>query len=80
MIPKDSKLKLIAIYLYISDIYDDFLRYSCSRSSNNNKPVFSDVEIMTVFLFVMTDMQLFKVKQIHKYAKAHLLSWFPRSA
>jgi len=77
MTPKDNKLKLIAMYLYINNIHNDVLRYSCERFSNNNKPAFTDVEVMTVFLFVMTDMQLFKVKQIHKYAKAHLLSWFP---
>jgi len=77
MTPKDSKLKLVAMYLYINDIYNDVLKHSCNRFSNNNKPIFTDVEIMTVFLFVMTDIQLFRVKQIHKYAKAHLLSWFP---
>ena len=75
---KDNKLKLIAMYLHISNMYDDVLKHSCERFSNNNKPEFTDVEVMTVYLFVMTDMQLFKVKQIHKYAKAHLLSWFPQ--
>jgi hypothetical protein len=78
MIPKDSKLKLVAMYLYINDIYDNLLKHSCNCFSNNNKPIFTDVEIMTVFLFVMTDMQLFKVKQIHKYAKDLMLSWFPQ--
>ncbi|RLD55807.1 MAG: transposase [Bacteroidetes bacterium] len=64
--------------MYINDMYNDVLKYSCERFSNNSKPAFTDIEVMTVYLFVMTDMQLFKVKQIHKYAKAHLFSWFPQ--
>ena len=77
MIPKDNKLKLTAIYLYINDIYDNFLKHSCQRFSNNSQPSFTDVEIMSIYLYVVSDMQLFKIKQIHKYAKNHLLSWFP---
>lgn len=78
MIPKDDKLVLVAIYLYISKLYDSDLKYSYQRFTNNNTPAFTDVEIITIYLYVITEMQLFKVKQIHKYAKKHLLSWFPK--
>ena len=77
MIPKDDKLILTAIYLYINDLHDGVLRHSCQRFSNNNKPVFTDVEIITIYLYVMTEMQIFKIKQIYKYTQKHLLSWFP---
>jgi len=78
MIPKDDKLVLVAIYLYINDLYDNILKYNHIRYTNNNKPKFTDVEIMTIYLYVIVEMKLFKVKQIHKYAKKHLLSWFPQ--
>lgn len=77
MTPKDNKLKLTAMYLYISDMYSNVLQYSCQRHTNNRQPAFTDAEIMTIYIFIVSDMQLFKIKQIHKYAKNHLLSWFP---
>ena len=75
---KDDKIKLTAIYLYISELYDSGLKYSCERFTNNDQPEFTDAEIMTIYIFVVSEWQLFKVNQIHKYAKNHLLSWFPK--
>ena len=75
---KDNKIKLVAIYLYISELHESLLKYSCQRFTNNNQPEFTDAEIMTIYIFVVSELQLFKVKQIHKYTKNHLLSWFPR--
>ena len=77
MIPKVKELKLIAMYLYISDIYENELRHSCQRFSNNSKPEFTDPEIMTIYLYAMHIEQRFKVKQIYEYASDHLRSWFP---
>jgi hypothetical protein len=77
MIPKAKELKLIAIYLYISDIYKIELTHSCQRFTNNSEPVFTDEEIMTIYLYVMNIEQRFKVKQIYEYAQDHLRSWFP---
>jgi len=48
MIPKVNELKLIAMYLYISDIYKYELMYSCQRFSNSSKPEFTDEEVMTI--------------------------------
>jgi hypothetical protein len=77
MIPKVKELKLISIYLYICDIYDSNLKVVCERLSNNNHPVFTDQEVMTIYLFVMSVEQRLKIKQIHEYANEHLRSWFP---
>ncbi|HAQ20520.1 MAG TPA: transposase [Prolixibacteraceae bacterium] len=77
MIPKVKELKLIAMYLYISDIYKYDLMYSCQRFSNNSKPEFTDEEVMTIYLYAMHIEQRFKVKQIYEYACDHLRSWFP---
>ncbi len=77
MIPKVKELKLISIYLYICDIYERELKHSCQRFSNNTQPVFTDQEIMTLFLYVMSIEKRFKINQIHEYASDHLRSWFP---
>ena len=77
MIPKVKELKLIAMYLYISDIYEQDLMHSCQRFSNNSKPEFTDEEVMTIYLYAMHIEQRFKVKQIYEYARDHLRSWFP---
>jgi len=50
MIPKVKELKLIAMYLFISDIYKRELMFSCSRFSNNSEPKFTDAEVMTIYL------------------------------
>jgi hypothetical protein len=77
MIPKVKEHNLIYMFLYISDLYNSELKFSCQRFSNNANPAFSDEEIMTIYLFAMTNEQKFKIKQIHQYAKEYLKSWFP---
>lgn len=77
MIPKVKELKLIAIYLYICDIYDSELKFSCQRFSNNNQPEFTDQEVLTIYLYVMHTEQRLKIKQIHGFANDYLRSWFP---
>jgi hypothetical protein len=77
MIPKVKEHNLIYMFLYISDLYNNELKFSCQRFSNNANPAFSDEEIMTIYLFAMTNEQKFKIKQIHQYANEYLKSWFP---
>lgn len=78
MISKVKELKLIAMYLFISDIHESQLMYSCQRFSNNSEPEFTDAEIMTIYLYSMHFEQRFKIKQIYDYANDHLCSWFPK--
>jgi hypothetical protein len=77
MISRGKKLKLIAIYLYICDLYDSELKYTCNRFSNNNQPDFTDQEVLTIYLYVMHIEQRLNIKQIHGFTKDYLLSWFP---
>jgi len=77
MITKAKELKLIAIYLYICDLYDSELKYLCQRFSNNSKPDFTDQEVLTIYLYVMHTEQRLKIKQIHQFASDYLRSWFP---
>ena len=78
MIPKAKELKLISIYLYICDLYDSELKHLCQRFSNNNKPEFTDQEVITIYLYVMQVEQRLKIKQIHGFANDYLRPWFPR--
>jgi len=75
--PEYKKVKLIAIYMYISELYESELQYTCQRFSNNSSPEFTDVELMTVYLFVLSEQEYFKLRQIHRFTKEYLLDWFP---
>lgn len=77
MISKAKCMKLIKIYFYICQRYDEDLQYQCERFSNNKQPKLTDQEIMTIYLFVMEEEQRTKIKQIHRFANEYLRSWFP---
>ena len=77
MISKDKALKLIKIYMYVCSKYDETLSYYCQRYSNNSKPVFTDQEILTIYLFVGSEQRYMRIKEIHSFAKEYLLDWFP---
>ena len=77
MIPEAKAVKLIKIYFYICEIYEEDLKYHCERFSNNNQQDLTDQEIMTIYLFTIHEEQRFKIKQIHRFANEYLRSWFP---
>ena len=64
--------------MYISELYERKLQYTCQRFSNNSTPEFTDAELITVYLFAITEEQRFEVKRIHRFAKDYMLSWFPK--
>ncbi len=65
------------IFFYVTEKYENELKFLCQRFSNNNEPKFSDVELMTVYLCVAHYEQQFKVPNIHRFATDYLKSWFP---
>ncbi len=71
MISKDKDDKLVRIYFYICDKFEE-LQYYCERFSNNNKPEFTDQEIMTIYLYTMHHEGHMKVKHIHRFASEYL--------
>lgn len=75
--PEYKQLRLISIYLQISKLYEIDLQFHCSRFSNNNKPKFTDIEAITIYLFVMKEQKYFEIKQIYNFADDYLSSWFP---
>jgi len=78
MIPKVKSTKLVEIYIYLCDTYEKELKFSCKRFSNNSEPEFTDQEIMTVYLYCMSQEQRNKIKHIHSFANEYLRSWFPK--
>ena len=53
MISKDKDDKLVRIYCFVCDKFEDELQFYCERFTGNNKPAFSDQEIMTIYLYAM---------------------------
>lgn len=53
------------------------LQYQCMRMSNNNKPIFTDEELLTIYIFCGAIEQRFTIKAIHTFAKEYLQDWFP---
>jgi hypothetical protein len=78
MIPKEKELKLIKIHMYICDIYQSSLRFYCQRYSNNSTPVFTDGELLAVYLFCGAYQRYFSIKEIHTFTREYLLCWFPK--
>ena len=78
MIPKDKEYRLIKIYMYICDMYEQSLKYHCQRYSNNSIPLFSDEEILTIYFFVGHEQKYTLIKDIHNFAKEYLREWFPK--
>jgi len=77
MISKDKDDKLVRIYFFICEKFEE-LQFYCERFSNNNRPEFTDQEIMTIYLYVMHHEGHLKVKQIHRFASEYLRTWFPK--
>ena len=68
--------KLIELYLRICHLYDTHPVLKQQRLSNNYKPLFSDEELLTIYLF--GHMQgLTTQRRIYDYIRYHWRAWFP---
>ncbi len=74
----EKQNKLIEIYLYVCEKYQKTLQYHCMRMSPNNKPRFSDEEILTIYLFCGAIEQRFTIKAMHTFIKEYYADYFPR--
>lgn len=73
-----QSLKLIALYLHICEVYDTELQFHCQRFHRNGKaPLFSDAELLTVYLFAIMEEDKLKIKEIWRYTHRYWLDWFP---
>ena len=60
MINQTKAIKLVKIYDYVCEKYEQELKYHCERFTNNNQPVFTDQEIITIYLFALYEEQKIK--------------------
>lgn len=74
-----QQLKLIQLYFYVCQVYEEELKWHCERFTKNGaEPEFTDCELLTTYLFGVGFEQRFQIKQIHRYIHDHWLSWFPK--
>ncbi|MEO1263709.1 MAG: transposase [Bacteroidota bacterium] len=74
------ELKLIALYLWVCEGFEEGAAAYAQRLSKNTKSFelgFTDEEAVTVYLYGITR-KYTEVKDIHRYTKDHLLDWFPK--
>lgn len=68
--------KLIELYLLICDLYDKHPVLKEQRLSNNHQPLFSDQELMTMYIF--GHFQGFnQQRRLYDYFSHHWRAWFP---
>lgn len=71
-------LKLIQLYYYICQVYDNCLYAHCMRLTKNDvPPKFTDEELLTVYLFISSEYQPATLKHLHRIAYDCYRSWFP---
>ena len=71
------KLQLIHLYCFVCQCYDNYPCLHFQRMSNNSSPVFTDQEVLTIYLFGTLQRQ-FLVSHIYEYIEEHWLEWFPQ--
>lgn len=56
------EIRLIALYFYVCERYEEELKYICQRFSNNDEPEFTDQEVLTIYLYAVGEEKRLKVK------------------
>ena len=70
------QIRLISIYDFLDQEYHNYLWPFCQRFSNNNTPRFSDVEVITIYLWGIL-MGHKDLKKIYLFTAMMLGDWFP---
>jgi hypothetical protein len=73
----DNLSNLVKIYLFVCDAYEKELQYCVQRFSNNNRPQFTDQEIMTIMLYCTGYEKKQTVKGVYNFTRDWLGGWFP---
>ncbi len=68
--------QLIQIYLFVCQIYDTYSETCFQRLSNNREPLFTDQELIAIWLFAHLN-GFSQKKQMHSFIKNYWQSWFP---
>ncbi len=72
----DWQERLISIYLFVCKHYRQDLRFYVERRSNYSDLSFSDEEVISLYLFGISDRKT-ELIEIYEYAARHLRDWFP---
>jgi hypothetical protein len=72
----DWQIRLIVLYIFISEQFQNDLWITCQRFTNNNKPEFTDEEVLAVFLYGIMQKRS-EIKDIYNFTANHLGDWFP---
>lgn len=67
---------LIQIYLFVCQVHHTAEASCFQRLSNNQKPVFTDQEIVTIWVFAHLN-DKFQKKQMHQFIQDYWAEWFP---
>ena len=75
----NKSLSLIALYLYICEVYDTELKFHCQRFSNHHSGFsFSDEELLTTYLFSIMAEKKTETKAIWQFIRDYWHDWFPQ--
>ena len=72
----DWQIRLISVFLFINENYKENLQFYAQRMSNNSSPIFTDEEVITIFLWGIMQHRT-TIKDIYNYTNNHLREWFP---
>lgn len=67
---------LIHIYLFVCHFYDTSSDTCFQRLSNNNQPLFTDQELVTIWIFAHLN-DKYQKKQMHEFILDYWAEWFP---
>lgn len=68
--------QLITLYLNICKFHDEQGQFVTQRFSPNNRPSFTDEEVLCIYLFGLMK-GYNKIQRIHEFARENLHEWFP---
>jgi hypothetical protein len=74
----DNHSKLIKIYYFVCEAYQNELQFVVQRFSNNHRPAFTDEEVMTIMLYNTAFERRVSIRQVYDFTSQWLRSWFPR--
>lgn len=72
----DWQAQLIQIYEYVCQQFHQGLWGYTQRFSNHDRPVFTDQEVMAIYLYGLLKGRS-KVREIYDYVQDHLMAFFP---
>ena len=74
----DNHTNLVKVYFFVCDAYENDLKCCVQRFSNNNRPRFTDQEILTIMIYGIGYEKRLTIRQVHDFTSRWLSGWFPQ--